>query len=262
MKKIIIPFLIFIYGTALLAVPANPEPQIVRYPDGRELTVYLRGDENRSWHETVDGFHLQRNTDGIYEYTVVSGDGKIMASGVPANEPFRRDAKERDFTLTLKKEIVYPESRPYYSSHPASTMSAAAPSDYTFQKTSFPTLGENRFLVILVEFDDLSFTHTAEDFDSLMNAKHYTYNSAYGSVNAYYQASSFGLFDPKFDVVGPVKLDKSYTYYGKDEGDYTDVNILDFVRDAVLAADSLVDFSEYDINNNGYVDNIYFIYAG
>ncbi|MBW6458210.1 MAG: M6 family metalloprotease domain-containing protein, partial [FCB group bacterium] len=29
-----------------------------------------------------------------------------------------------------------------------------------------------------------------------------------------------------------------------------------------LAADSLVDFSEYDINNNGYVDNIYFIYAG
>jgi M6 family metalloprotease-like protein len=262
MKYLATIITLIIFCTALFAVPASPEPQTVRYPDGRELTVYLRGDENRSWHETLDGFHVRPNADGVYEYTVVSDRGEPKASGVPANDPFRRDTEERDFTLTLTKEIIYPESRPYYSSHPARTMSAAVPSDYTFQKTTFPTLGENKFLVILVEFDDLSFTHTAEDFDSLMNGKNYTYNSAFGSVNAYYQASSFGLFDPQFDVVGPVKLNRGYAYYGKDEGGYNDVNILDFVRDAVLAADSLVDFSEYDITNNGFVDNIYFIYAG
>ena len=65
MKKIILLLLLLSLTASLFAVPANPEPGIVSYPDGSELTVYLRGDENRSWHETEDGHHIIKNKSGL-----------------------------------------------------------------------------------------------------------------------------------------------------------------------------------------------------
>ncbi|MDZ7820382.1 MAG: M6 family metalloprotease domain-containing protein [Candidatus Marinimicrobia bacterium] len=250
MTKITIMLLLLSGG--LFAVPANPEPGVIRYSDETALTVYLRGDENISWHESRDGYRLLKTRRGHYEYASVPDDGKIRPSGIRAHDPRERNAEEKAFIADLSPVPVLPETF-----RTSESMKAASPED-AFARTDFPTLGEQKFLLILVEFGDRSFTHRPADFDSLMNAEHYDYNGAYGSVRRYYRDASFGRFDPHFDVAGPVRLDSSWAFYGK--GD--DENIQSFVHEAVRKADPLVDFTEYDNDGDGFVDNIYFIYAG
>ena len=255
MKKIFLLFLTLSVSAALFAVPASPEPVVVEYENGKTLTVYLHGDENYNWKTTSDGLRVKENADGRFEYIQKGLKKSVVNKDMIAHDPQYRDIEEQTFISQLDKEIVLQPKDP-------KSLKMGAPITSPFEQTDFPTLGTRKFLLILVDFPDMPMTHRAEDFDSLMNAKNYTYNGAIGSVNEYYRTTSFEQFDPKFDVAGPFTLDSSYTYYGRDEGDNTDANIQQFVYDAVKAADPSVDFSQYDLDGDGYVDNIYFIYAG
>lgn len=124
----------------------------------------------------------------------------------------------------------------------------------------FPTRGELPFLAILVEFADLafSFDDAQEEFDAMLNQRGYDRYDGFGSALDYYIENSMGEFKPHFDVVGPVKLSESYRRYGKD----WEENIIYMVKEACLALDDEIDFSRYDLDNDGIVDNIYFFYAG
>jgi len=255
MKKIILLFLLLVLAVSLFAVPASPEPVVIKYDDGSTLTVFLKGDENFHWHETLDGFQVKENINGYFEYVQKGLHKTNILSGIFAHDPDIRDSKETSLVSQLSKDIIVPENI-------TKKTGMRAPLSSPFDRTDFPTLGSRKFLLILVDFSDLAFTHRAEDFDSLMNGKNYTYNGAIGSVNKYYRTTSFEQFDPTFDVAGPFTLDSSYAYYGKDEGEDSDVNIQQFVFDAINAADPTVDFSDYDLDDDGYVDNVYFIYAG
>ena len=124
----------------------------------------------------------------------------------------------------------------------------------------------SRGLLIVVEFQDLALAkgNTIYAFDSLANGDNYTYNGASGSCLQYYKAQSNGLYNPHFDVVGPVVLPDSMAYYGTDtsvEGD--DRYVVDFVLDACFGAQKLgTNFANYDQDNDGVVDLVYIIYAG
>ena len=130
----------------------------------------------------------------------------------------------------------------------------------------FPTIGEQHTLVVLVEFADVKFSTIDNAYDyynRLLNEPGFTHeNGANGSAYDFYQLSSNGLFKPRFDVVGPVTISKEATYYGQDQGQEIDVNMGEFLVEACQQADDLVDFTQYDTNNDGIVDNIYFFYAG
>ncbi|MFA7629177.1 MAG: M6 family metalloprotease domain-containing protein [Candidatus Neomarinimicrobiota bacterium] len=254
MKNLRIVLFLLTAMTILQAVPANPEPGIVQYPDGKTLKVYLRGDENLSWHESADGKILLRNSAGLFEYALQDKEGKLSPSGVKAHDAADRDISEQQFAERLPAIQLEAGSLKF----PVPVSSRKAPAALPFGQTDFPTLGEQNFLVILVEFSDKAFTHRPADFDSLMNGKNYIYNGAIGSVSKYYRDGSFENFKPHFDIAGPVVLDSGWAFYGK--GD--DENIQRFVYEAVSKADPDVDFSRYDNDNDGYVDNIYFIYAG
>lgn len=255
MKKTILLLILLTLTASLFAVPASPEPIVIKYDDGSTLTVFLKGDENFHWHETLDGFQVKENVNGHFEYVQKGIHKTNTLSGILAHDPDIRDSKETLLVSELSKDIIIPENI-------SKKTGMGSPLTSPFDQTDFPTLGSRKFLLILVDFPDKPFTHRAEDFDSLMNGKDYTYNSAIGSVNKYYRTTSFDQFDPTFDVAGPFTLDSSYAYYGRDEGDNHDVNIQQFVYDAINAANSTVDFSDYDLDNDGYVDNVYFIYAG
>lgn len=255
MKKIISLLLMLALSAALFAVPANPEPIVIEYGNGKSLTVYLHGDENYHWKTTSDGYQIKENAEGQFEYVRPLLAKSGLQSNVVAHDPIYRDSDEISLVSQLDTDIQHPQIL-------SANLKAGAPIASPFDQTDFPTLGSRKFLLILVDFPDKPFTHSNEDFDSLMNAKDYTYNTAIGSVNEYYRTTSFGNFDPTFDVAGPFTLDSSYTFYGADEGEDTDVNIQKFVYDAVRAADDSVNFADYDLDGDGYVDNIYFIYAG
>ena len=120
--------------------------------------------------------------------------------------------------------------------------------------------GKKKFLVILIEFDDLSFTrsNTRKSFHRMLNESGYPDNGAPGSARDYYIDNSAGKFQPTFDVYGPVTLPKSYTYYGEGKDD----NFQEAIIEACTQLDSEIDFSKYDQNKDGLVDNVFFIYAG
>ncbi len=115
-----------------------------------------------------------------------------------------------------------------------------------------------KLLVILVNFSDKSMksTHNNAFFDNLLNGP-------FPSVQDYFKQSSGNTYVPQFDVFGPYTLDQNMAYYGSNDSDGSDEHPDQMVVDACAKAYADgCNFSNYDTNNDGKVDNIYVIYAG
>ena len=133
----------------------------------------------------------------------------------------------------------------------------------TFNSKRAPHQAE-RGLVILVEFSDNSFKKTRQNFYDLLNKEDYNYNGAIGSARDYFSDASNGQYAPQFDVYGPYKLDKKMSYYGQNDREGLDMHPDQMVVDAVakLNAAENIDFTDYDTDNDGRIDNIFIYYAG
>ena len=131
---------------------------------------------------------------------------------------------------------------------------------------NFPTIGNLKGIIILVEFADNSFIegHDKELFSDIMNGERYSENGATGSARDYFMDQSSGLFIPDFDVYGPVKLSRNMAYYGKNDTYGQDSNPHQMVIEACkyLEEEENVDFSKYDFDEDGTIDFVYIIYAG
>lgn len=127
----------------------------------------------------------------------------------------------------------------------------------------FPLTGSPRSIAILVNFQDVKFRYTREDFHNLLNQSGYSANAATGSCRDYFIASSDSLFRPEFDVYGPYTVSKDMAYYGAEDGDDHDRDPYTcFIEAAQLACADGVDFSQYDTDDDGLIDNVFFYYAG
>ena len=129
--------------------------------------------------------------------------------------------------------------------------------------TTFPTLGNVRSVVILVNFKDNKFSSATprDDFNRMLNERGYADNQAVGSAQDYYYACSNGQFKPQFDVYGPYELDSVMAYYGTNVND-VDGNPAQMIVDACTKANKDVNFSDYDLDNDGIIDNVFVYYAG
>jgi M6 family metalloprotease-like protein len=120
-----------------------------------------------------------------------------------------------------------------------------------------------RGLIILINFNDKQFqmSNPNEFYDQLCNTVNYTgfyhqgrFQSCTGSVRDYYFDNSMGQFDPEFDIVGPVNLDYS-CFEGNDKA-------REIFKAALDAVDDQVDFTQYDADNDGEIDMVFFMVAG
>lgn len=133
-----------------------------------------------------------------------------------------------------------------------------------------------RGLVILVSFSDTVIKTEKAEIDSMLNglnySRRYIFQSAgqrtlvnsKGSAKTYFTDQSNGSYCPQFDVVGPVQVSKSCTYYGQNYSGQTgnDKYAYKLVQEACNAVDSQVDFRQYDNDKDGKVDFVYILYAG
>ncbi len=125
----------------------------------------------------------------------------------------------------------------------------------------FPT----KVLVVLAEYNDVSFdaANTKAAFTDFFNGSDYKYNGATGSVQKYFSDQSYGKFVPQFDVVGPVKLSQKRANYGGNDAYGDDYAAEYMVEEACeLAHAQGVNFAQYDVNGDGYVDAVIVVYAG
>ncbi|MDP4239337.1 MAG: M6 family metalloprotease domain-containing protein, partial [Bacteroidota bacterium] len=245
------------FSTTLFAIKATPYPINIIQPDGTELTVRLHGDEYFNYETTLDGYALVRDAEGILTYAKADADGNLISTAVRATNIEKRSAKEKQFIQNLKSNLDLSLLR-------RATRVSRAKSASTRQK-SYPLKGTPKSLVILVSFQDKSFVTTDPQtaFTNLLNQKGYSTNGGTGSATDYFHDSSMGVFNPQFDVVGPYTLPQPMAYYGGNNASGNDVNPRQMVIDACTKASQAgVDFSQYDTDKDGVVDNVFIYYAG
>lgn len=246
----------------LSAVPAYPYPMTVTQPDGTSLTVILKGDEFHHYHTTSDNHLIIKDENGVFNYATIDTNGKKIDTKVKARDAEKRSEKEKLFVKNLNNTI---STDNFVETNRKSKAKRMVSSGATASRPSkFPRVGNPKSLVILVNFSDLSFvTHEPQKaFESLLNEKNYSANDGTGSAKDYFRDNSMGTFDPDFVVVGPYTLPNPYKFYGENENG-EDKNAIQMIVDACKAAnDNGINFSEYDTDSDGLVDNVFIFYAG
>ena len=269
-KQISLIICLMLCSLTTWAAKAESTPVQVRQADGSVITVILRGDEHINWYTTLDGVLLVQGADNNYYIGKVEKSGNLIATKQLAHEALTRSQAERNLIAKQDKEKFFAyvnkiaeESENAYDNSPL-TRGPIIDSGYD-GVPYFPHTGSPKALVILAEFQDTTFTiqDTKNVFTNyLMNESHFTdkrYNQDqnYKGVRGYFKDCSYGKFTPVFDVVGPIKLPKAHDVYGEGN-DRMDL----LLADACAAVDEMVNFADYDANNDGIVDLVYVIYAG
>ncbi len=188
--------------------------------DGTTVEATLLGDENLHYYKTADGRCIQK-VDGFYDYVDADSLAGVWSMKLQSRNEARRSSAS-----------AMPQGGGY--------------------------IGSRRGLVILVSFADLPFSTEQTEWDDFFNKEGYSTAGMYGSVHDYFYEQSYGKFDLVFDVVGPVTVSNSYSYYGKGG----DTNTPYMVKEACQLVDSQVNFGDYDWDGDGYVDQVYVVYAG
>lgn len=241
--KIANTILASIVAVSASAVPSRMRPVEVVQPDGSSLTVVAHGDEHFHYYATVDNVPLSLASDGFRYY----------ASALNAHNPGQRSPEEIAAIAKIDRDAVV-KNAVVRRKMPR----AVAGPQHT---SSFPTKGEHHFLVILVEFPNKRFVvpNAGTEFLNMLNKEGYSNYNATGSAADYYHATSSDQFQPIFDVYGPVMMDHGYEYYG---GGSDDSAAGAMIVEACRKIDSEADFSIYDTDGDGEVDNVYVFYAG
>ena len=269
-KQISLIICLMLCSLTTWAAKAESIPVQVRQADGSVITVILRGDEHINWYTTLDGVLLVQGADNNYYIGKVEKSGNLIATKQLAHEAHTRSQAELNLIAKQDKEKFFAyvnkiaeESENAYDNSPL-TRGPIVDSGYN-GVPYFPHTGSPKALVILAEFQDTTFTiqDTKNVFTNyLMNENHfsdkrYNQDQNYKGVRGYFKDCSYGKFTPVFDVVGPIKLPKAHAVYGAGN-DRMDL----LLADACAAVDGMVNFADYDANNDGIVDLVYVIYAG
>ncbi len=259
MRKLFSFFLFAILTAYVYAVPAKPSLLTMRLPDGNTLSAYLHGDESFHYYTTADDYLLLPDEDG-YFYYAIEKDGNVVASSFRAKDLSRRTVAERTFLDAVDKSKLLLTLQRQELKRSTKKISPRK----TPQKASYPTKGAQKALVILVEYTDRKFTvdEPAKAFSRLLNEEGYNEKGATGSARDYFMASSAGQFVPDFDVYGPVTLANDMAYYGGKGRLGSDSFPEEMAIEACRFLDSEIDFSDYDRDGDGKIDNVYVFYAG
>ncbi len=250
--------MLFFAVTNSFAVPAYPFPVKITQKDGTTLTIIKKGNPHFHYDITEDGVLIKKDSQGIYRYATLDKSGQIVITQQKAQDKVSRSNEERKFVSTLQT-ISSPES--FIKKAEQKRVHAF---NASLPKRNFPKVGSPKSVVILVNFANLDFVvDNAQDaFSKLLNEKGYSKNGGTGSARDYFVDNSMGVFSPDFDVLGPYTLPNNYEFYGANDTN-GDVNAPQMIVDACkLADDAGVDFSQYDTDNDGLIDNVFVYYAG
>lgn len=230
-------------------------------PDGTTVTISLHGDEYLHFYTTADGYSIVKDADNRYVYAELK-DGQLLPTNVLAHDAGERSVHEKTYLNGVKKYLT-PEMTPAVSEEKARELNRRAEArQMAINHAPRYDYSNFRGLIILVEYNDKSFSRSdiASIIDDFANKENYTgystQNPFTGSVRDYFNDMSGGLFQPHFDVVGPVTVNRSQ-YYANGTNNSEQLSY-----DAINAADALVNFHDYDGDNNGVVDMVFFIFAG
>ncbi len=248
---------------SLYAVPAKPGVITVKQSDGTTLNIRVYGDEYFGWRTTESGYTITQKEDGLYYYADYNSNGEIQPTTQRVSINGKLQTPPSNLSVsTTKMEALSVSQNALQREARWATNSTSSSSNYA---GAFPSSGTIRSAVILVEYSDVAFSISEPNtaFTNQLNEEGYSVSGATGSAKDYFAANSRGQFDGQFDVYGPYTLSQTRSYYGGNSSSGSDMRPSEMTKEAVELADADgVDFSIYDFDNDGYIDNIFVYYAG
>lgn len=115
--------------------------------------------------------------------------------------------------------------------------------------------------VVLIEASDTTFSvEEPHDFyNRIFNEHEYNERNGKGCVADYFRDQSNGLFNMEFHIYGPVKVSQPMRV--KSGKNYGRSSFMEAVQ-MVIDSNPDVDFTQYDWDGNGYVEQVVIVYAG
>lgn len=248
-----------ISGTAL-AIPAKPGLLNITQNDGTEVSVRLIGDENAHVYTTPSGALLSE-VSGQFYLADIDASGKL----VPTQQRYTSEPSAKLQAIeasAANKAIDFLRRQAKRSAKKSTKNQSGFPG--LFPNSEFPVTGSPRALVILIEYSDVSMSqpNASDYFTRLLTEPGFSDYGGTGCAEEYFKENSLGKFTPQFDVVGPVKLSRQRQYYGGNNSYGQDLHPEEMVIEACQLLDDQIDFSIYDTNNDGKIDNVFVFYAG
>jgi M6 family metalloprotease-like protein len=268
MKTMIVNMVIFV---ALLltietagGVPANPTPFTLTQPDNSSFQAIQVGDERGAHFETLDGYTVVKDESNWWNYAKKDEKGKLASTDqrVGLIEPERISLQTH-----LHPGVAAVELRPVEGQATINPVSALR----ILPSALAPQVGTKKALVILINFTDVSqnVSHTPSYYENLL------FNASAGanSMNNYYKEVSYNKMNITGVIAGNRWFSASHNlaWYGADvtgtdedttQPDANNRYIFKLAKEAVIAADPYVDYSQYDTNGDGVIDNLIIVHAG
>ena len=222
---------VFMMALAANAVPAKPGlTKTLQLTDGTSVQARLVGDEFGHFWISADGkTYVMDEATNLYK---------------PADvESIKSNARAKRSRSNARRVSRLGQNK------------AGAIGSYT---------GKKKGLIILVNFSNVSFKPANNNalYQRIANEKDFNYNNFVGSMYDYFYAQSEGQFELTFDVVGPLTVSKTQSYYGSNDSQNNDKHPAEMVIEALKLADSQVNYANYDWDGDGEVDQVYVVYAG
>jgi|GEM_PF-1450540 len=233
------------------AVPSRPHFFNLTQPDGNVFSARQRGDEFGAWIENEQGYSIVQKDNAWW---VVARERK----GVLGGSFIRADASSEfleGIAKHQKQEGFNPvEGEPVKGHSPYSIKSF--------------TNGTVKVLMILVNFTDNPRVD-ANTYKPAYYSNLYFNVSNPASMAYYYNESSYGLVN----VSGVIGGNKWYTsqysmaHYGTDCSgiDYcppANQGTYNLICEAAALADADINYADYDLDSDGYIDSISIVHAG
>lgn len=252
-----------LFSAGLWAFPANPTPYSIDNA-GDSLTLRNGGDEHYRYTQTVDGYLVISDSDGVYYYVDEEGE----ASSVKAKNADLRDAFDKSFLQKLDKSKVrksHQKKNPNKLERPDQNREEKKSDWVPSAENTIPLLrlpsanshatGTNRFPVLLVASPSASNADSAKYWNQL-NQVGYTENNHLGSVKDYFRDQSHGIFVPTFDIY-LVSVSNSLSSYTN--------SVHTLIEEAIATLKvnyPNFDPSLYDSDGDGDIDATGVLYAG
>ncbi len=245
------------------AVPACDRVFVLTQPSGHSFEARQKGDEGYNWMETKDGYGIMINKDtGNCEYLLPDDEKDTKAA------PFSKKALPRAVvgevvpsTLGIPKGMRLPRKTtseinvgltgPYNSYSPENTTSSSSTSIPL--SASSQVSGNKNLLVIGVDFSNQHANYSVSQVQPLFfgasgSLADYFSNASYSSLNVSPVTESQGTVNDGF--IGWLRLNGNHPNTGSSTG----VANQQLAKDAILAADPYIDYSQYDTDSNGIIE--------
>lgn len=253
-KRLLFCIFSIFFTVCVQAVPARPGYYKLIQPDGSSINARLTGDEFFKLLTTETGSAIIKDRDGWYSYAFFTEDGRRYSSGIHVSDRLSPAAAEaRNIPYTRMKQQAS-EQRALRGSlnqnRIANGIDTKAGS------------GKIKALIILAQFSDLKFNYGKSNFENMLTKEGYDYNGATGSALDYFKAQFGDSKEFEFVVSDIVTLSHGYAYYGENGDNGLDKRAAEAVAEACKLVDAKMNFSEFDTDDDGEVDNVFLFVAG